>query len=498
MERLRAELAEVCAVDVAGMSDEQVRVEVLDLVACLNQVTAALTDRVGSFDVRCLSESDAVRTTRHWLQLYGHLSQGSATGLLVRARLLRHLPALAAAFRAGLVSAEHLAKVAELAERVGVERLREFDEILADLASQAGPGEVARACQRILAYLDPDGAEPDPDEDLRRRELTFSRSGSMLLVRGKFDPEGGAAVMAAVEAMTKPPTPGDERTAAQRRADAAVDLARAALASDTLPSVNGARPHIGLLLTPAMLLRATPASAAAESDAAGTAVTAAVTANATGTASLSTADGQRPRPAGCDHGTSQAAPPHAASEPPPCGCDPLTRAGVPALPDRPWLTWIGEVTPELAQRLACDSIVWRTILDPTTGLPLDVGRKHRIVPPWIRRALHARDRTCRWPGCDTPADWTDAHHETPWYQGGTTTIDQLISLCRYHHGLVHEGRWTLRHDHTTGQIHVTRPDGTPYELGPSMPWTTPSHRGPQPSRPQRPQRTADPPHPKAA
>ena len=75
----------------------------------------------------------------------------------------------------------------------------------------------------------------------------------MLLVRGKFDPEGGAALVAAVEAMTKPPAPGDERTAAQRSADAAVDLARAALASGTLPSVNGARPHIGLLVTPAML-----------------------------------------------------------------------------------------------------------------------------------------------------------------------------------------------------------------------------------------------------
>jgi hypothetical protein len=197
IERLRADLAEVCAVDVTGLPDELVRAEVLDLIACLNQVTAALTDRVGSFDVRCLSESDAGRTTRHWLQLYGHLSQGAAAGLLGRARLLRQLPALASAFREGLISAEHLAKVVELAEHVGIEAVRAFDEVLASLAAQAGPGEVAKACQRILAYLDPDGADPDPDADLRKRELTFSRSGSMLLVRGTFDPEGGAALVAA-------------------------------------------------------------------------------------------------------------------------------------------------------------------------------------------------------------------------------------------------------------------------------------------------------------
>jgi hypothetical protein len=184
--------------------------------------------------------------------------------------------------------------------------------------------------------------------------------------------------------------------------------------------------------------------------------------------------------------------------------DPLTEAGVPLLPDRPWLTWIGEVTPELAQRLACDSIVWRVVLDPATGLPSDVGRKHRIVPPWIRRALHARDRTCRWPGCDTPADWTDAHHEIPWHAGGTTAMENIISLCRYHHGLVHEGRWTLCHDRTTGEVHVARPDGTPYELGPSRPWTSPSQRRPrsdpepgrQPRSPEQP--PGDPPWPAAA
>ncbi len=473
MDRLQADLDELCSIDVTGIPDGQVREEVLSLVASLNRVTAALTERVGSFDVRRLSENDAVRTSRHWLQLYGHLSQGAATGMLARARVLRRLPAVAAAFRAGRISAEHVAKIAELAEHVGVERLRDFDEILAELAAQAGPAEVAKACQRIHAHLDPDGPEPDPDDELRRRELTFSRSGSMLLVRGKFDPEGGAALMAAVEAMTKPPTPGDERSAAQRRADAAVDLARAALASDILPSVNGARPHIGLLVTPAMLLAGTAATATTA-----TAATAADTDTDTTLNAVSPAGFAGVEPSTKDHDD-----------------DPLTKAGVPPLPDRPWLTWVGEVTPELAQRLACDSIVWRTILDPATGLPLDVGRKHRIVPPWIRRALHARDRTCRWPGCETPADWTDAHHEIPWYAGGSTTVDQLISLCRYHHGLVHEGRWRLRHDHATGEVHVTRPDGTPYEFGPSQPWTTPSRRGRQTGTPRvsGPRGRSDPP-----
>jgi hypothetical protein len=162
----------------------------------------------------------------------------------------------------------------------------------------------------------------------------------------------------------------------------------------------------------------------------------------------------------------------------PIGTDPLSQAGVPPLPERPWMNWAGDIPTELAQRIACDCEVWRAVLDPTTGLPLEVGRAHRIVPHWIRKALHARDRGCRWPGCDAPAAWTDAHHLFDWYYGGETNIDNLLSLCRYHHVRVHEGHWRIVLDHATGEVSAFRPDGTPYELGPSQPWTGPNtHRG---------------------
>jgi hypothetical protein len=158
------------------------------------------------------------------------------------------------------------------------------------------------------------------------------------------------------------------------------------------------------------------------------------------------------------------------------GADPLSQAGVPPIPELPWMNWVGDIPTELAQRIACDCEVWRAILDPATGLPLEVGRAHRIVPHWIRKALRARDRGCRWPGCDAPAAWTDAHHLLDWYYGGETNIDNLLSLCRYHHARVHEGHWRIVLDHATGEVRVFRPDGTPYELGPSQPWTSPNTR----------------------
>jgi len=158
----------------------------------------------------------------------------------------------------------------------------------------------------------------------------------------------------------------------------------------------------------------------------------------------------------------------------------LFEAGVPGLPEPARLDRFGDIPAAIAQRIACDCDVWRCVLDPNTGMPLEVGRTHRIVPHWIRKALHARDQGCRFPGCTAPVAWTDAHHWIAWYKGGETNIENLLSLCRFHHVIVHEGRWTLAWDRTTGAVYALRPDGTPYELGPSLPHVSPTRRGGDP------------------
>jgi hypothetical protein len=66
-----------------------------------------------------------------------------------------------------------------------------------------------------------------------------------------------------------------------------------------------------------------------------------------------------------------------------------------------------------------------------------VGRRTRTIPPALRRALQARDRGCRFPGCD--GRFTDAHHVTHWADGGRTDLKNLVLLCRRHHRAVHEG-----------------------------------------------------------
>jgi hypothetical protein len=77
----------------------------------------------------------------------------------------------------------------------------------------------------------------------------------------------------------------------------------------------------------------------------------------------------------------------------------------------------------------------------TDGNVLDVGRRTRTIPPSLRRALEARDRGCRFPGCGLR--FTDAHHVKHWADGGETALGNLVLLCAHHHRLVHEAGWSV-------------------------------------------------------
>ncbi|HLR96628.1 MAG TPA: DUF222 domain-containing protein [Jiangellaceae bacterium] len=122
----------------------------------------------------------------------------------------------------------------------------------------------------------------------------------------------------------------------------------------------------------------------------------------------------------------------------------------PGLPARPWTLRpmasldTGEILPEAAlQRLLCDAVITRVVLDPDSP-PLDVGRRTRLITPAQRRALAHRDNGCRYPGCDRPHEWTDAHHIIHWSAGGPTDLTNLVSLCRQHHTLLHDETYAIR------------------------------------------------------
>jgi len=100
------------------------------------------------------------------------------------------------------------------------------------------------------------------------------------------------------------------------------------------------------------------------------------------------------------------------------------------------------VSAETVQRLACDGTITRVVLAPESVV-IDVGRARRVVAGATRRALTARDGHCRWPRCDRPASWSDAHHVIHWSKGGETDLANMVLLCHRHHWMAHEGGWQL-------------------------------------------------------
>lgn len=99
-------------------------------------------------------------------------------------------------------------------------------------------------------------------------------------------------------------------------------------------------------------------------------------------------------------------------------------------------------------------------LDRRVGRFRPVGEisTKRLADSSQRRMLRARDRSCRYPGCDSRASWAKAHHEPPWDLTHHTTVPELVLLCPYHHRLRHHENHRIELE-PNGDITVRTPDG---------------------------------------
>ncbi len=100
---------------------------------------------------------------------------------------------------------------------------------------------------------------------------------------------------------------------------------------------------------------------------------------------------------------------------------------------------------QAARRMSCDARVLPAVLGGA-GQVLDAGRSRRLATGPLRRALVVRDRGCAFPDCDRPPRYCDGHHLKHWSDGGNTSLDNLVLLCRHHHSVLHEPKsgWVVR------------------------------------------------------
>jgi len=120
------------------------------------------------------------------------------------------------------------------------------------------------------------------------------------------------------------------------------------------------------------------------------------------------------------------------------------------------ITGGGVISPALVAELVRGGAKVRPVHHPGDAPPESGYRPSAELERFIR----SRDMTCRFPGCDRPAEFADIDHTVP-YPLGPTHASNLKCLCRIHHLL--KTFWTGWHDEQ-------RPDGT-------IAWTSPSgHR----------------------
>ena len=219
-------------------------------------------------------------------------------------------------------------------------------------------------------------------------------------------PSPGEALLTALSALSKP-RPGadnrdgssgkDQRTPAQRRADALTRIVRSFLDSGQAPTEGGERPHINVFVDADDLAATTDEHERGHNH---------------------HQRGRRRGPA--------------------------------------WMPWLGPISLDLAAQISCDADITPIAMD-SDGNPIDVGRTTRLIPRKLRRALNARDCGCAFPGCGRPAAWTEAHHIIHWSNRGPTNLSNLVLLCRFHHTTIHRGDWTVHISKTDGHPWFTPP-----------------------------------------
>jgi len=394
---------------------EQLGEAIAELAVRLHAATYELLVMLRQFDAD-LGWNNGFLSCAHWLHWRTGIDLGAAREKVRVAKALARLPRFSAALQCGQLSYAKVRAVTRIATPEN--ETQRMDVALA--GTTAHVERLVRGWRRVDRIS---AAKETEQRHLHRCVTTYVDEDGMVVIRGRLTPEVGAVVQRALEAAADrlfresagtpaPATMAEEVTYAQRRADALGLLAESALAADLDRGTAGDRYQVVLHVE----------GAALQSDDA--------------------ADASVPGVEGKRAAVMQEAAGQAVLE--------VDEAPV-------------DISYETSQRLACDAatVVMRHGPD---GSVLDVGRKTRTIPPAIRRALDARDARCQFPGCT--ARRCDAHHLVHWADGGATSLDNLVLLCRRHHRAAHEGGFAIRRD-PNGGVTCIRPDGRPLDLVPS-------------------------------
>ncbi len=408
-------VAQVCAVDVDGLSVEELQQLVARAHAAASRLTGLRDVALGRLQratgglLPPVTDGALPSDVRSWWRDAAVLTGQQAGADVRRAEVLHDLPLIAAAVRDGRLTPAQAAVLCRLHDRIPLEDLQASQEQLVLVAAGMNPEALGKwVSHQIATHCEP-ALEAEQDKARQRRYLQATQHGDGT-VRGRFvlAAEDAEVVLTVLEPLARKQGLNDTRSAGQRRADALVDVFAGAATWMDLPTAGGQRPSVTYVMSERWARGEAPAP-------------------------LSTllADGSGHPTACLDHTASGA--------------------------------WTGPQTRARLETVLCDARISRLLLDPTGTVVSLTSVKDEITLAQ-RRAVSARDRHCIAKGCTRPPAFCDVHHLVARADGGATAVENLGLLCRRHHVLWHLGKLHLHDLHTPWL-----PDPEPEDTG-HDPW----------------------------
>ena len=436
-DELRTVVDALVAVPLDGRSAAELQEQIRAVGPQLDRLTGWLRAAEGALDAACGGEVATAdggrRPVAGWLAEV-HRQTPSAAGRDLRvARALRSLPRVRAAVLDGRLTPAQATVLTRFVGRIDADALTSTQEQLVEVAAPLDPVRLASwVAHEIATHCEPqfelDQARAHERRSLyTRREADGSLSGRFLLPA-----QDSEALQTVLEPLARRAGDTDRRTAAQRRADALLDVLHQVLRFGDLPDTGGHRAQLSYVL---------PADWAARQQ---------------------------------DREQCTACGPRCPDHRPPSFRD-TVRAALPSQPGAPGQSaavpaehacatgaWSGPQTRAHLESVLCDARITRVLLS-STGQVTSLHSLTDSITLAQRRALAARDLGCATRGCTRPPALCDAHHLHHRQHGGATALDNMVLLCRHHHVQWHLGR--LRPHH----LHI------PWHPGPRPPEPPPPH-----------------------
>ena len=417
--RTRSDAADRLLRQISALSDDELVAESRRIAATISAARTELGLVLAEVESRKLHHSFDCATVERFAGWHCQLSPTSARHTAALGRAVHQLPVLGDALVDGRLAADKAVMIAKVASP-------DSDAALVDLSQHTSMEQLRQVCaawrrvdENDRSLQDDEEGRPPFDENQHPGKVVVFHDEQGIELRAIFDHVHGALILSALDAAT-----AQVRT--ERAGAAPIDPALARPASGT-PADVYERSHERLSrdqwraegLLRIFELGSSQVSDGLQPSGFSTQVVVHVSVD-----TLVDAD----ESAGASHG-------------PP---DRLEPAGV-------------ALRRDAARWLACDAGIL-TVLEDGNGDPLHLGRRTTTITPQLRRAVHARYRSCTWPGCTSTI--VQLHHRHHRSAGGHDDVENLVPLCRSHHGAVHRRGITIARDFD-GIVHFWRPDGSP-------------------------------------